>query len=97
MRRGATRHRVGRVTRLNCWACVALLLLRGRLRAVLVARGELVPHLAGVTRRGNLIHFCRVRGEPKRVSLLFPGEVRVAGPAYLAEVREKFHQIPNLD
>lgn len=84
---------VGRETGLNCWLFVALLLVRGRLRGVLLCWTGALPHAVGVTRRGNLVHFRRVRGTPRTCSLWFPGVAEVFGACYAAGLATRVTRI----
>lgn len=81
------KHRPGRDRRLNCHLLVIALLLRGRLRGVVAVWDAPVPHLMGVTGRGNLVHFRRTRGTPRTCSLWFTGRVEVVSASCLSEIQ----------
>lgn len=51
------RHRIGRPRWTNCWLAFGQLLFTGRVVGFIFVWRWWVPHVAGITRRGNVLHF----------------------------------------
>ncbi len=76
------RKRIGRQRKLNCWLLISYLLLTRRLKGFILIWDRIIPHLMGITKEGNYIHFKRTRGTPKLFSLWFEGRVEVIATDY---------------
>jgi len=67
----------------NCWLFVAALALRGKLRGVVVFWDDIIPHAAGITKHGNVVHFRRTKGKPRTCSIWLTGVAEVFPQGYI--------------
>lgn len=77
------KRRFGRERLSNCWVFTAILILRGKLRGIILFWDAWMPHAAGVTKHGNIVHFRRTKGRPKTCSIVLTGIAEVVPPAYI--------------
>lgn len=78
---------MGRIRTLNCWFSVLFFLLTGRLAGVGWRHRRGCPHLLGLTRRGNLVHFRALRRGLPWWCVWFEGRLEVVRPHRLPVVR----------
>ena len=83
------KRRFGREMVNNCWLFVVTLILRGKLRGIVLFWDSALPHAAGITKHGNMIHFRRTRGKPKTCSIWLTGVAEVAPVAYIKQSEVK--------
>lgn len=93
-------HYVGEQRTLNCWLVVLYLFAMRRVRRLKLdwSNGGF-PHLLGVTKWGNVLHFKRTNGTPRWWGLWFQGRVQVFSQRIMVRrwwlnEREKTVEVP---
>jgi hypothetical protein len=85
---------VGGRRRGNCWIGCLLLLLTGRLRALILCwRWPFPPHAMGITWRGNIIHFQSLKNSDVRPPWYFQGRMQVFKPELFNHTETKYSVI----
>jgi hypothetical protein len=81
--------RLGRERVNNCWLFVATLVLWGKLRGIVLFWDDIIPHAAGITKHGNVVHFRRTKGKPRTCSIWLTGVAEVVPIAYIKQSKVK--------
>lgn len=83
------KHRFGREIVSNCWLFTAILILRGRLRGIALYWDDIIPHVAGITKYGNVVHLRRTKGKPRTCSIWLTGIAEIYPYAYIKRAAVK--------
>lgn len=83
------KRRFGRERVSNCWLFTATLILRGRLRGIVLYWDDIIPHVAGITKAGNVVHLRRTKGKARTCSIWLTGIAEVYPASYINESKVK--------